>query len=97
MKAVASGREALDMLESAQPLDIKVVLTDISMPEMNGFQLAQSIRNHERNDIAGILIIALSALNTEDDHKRARAAGINGYLNKPFDSQLFTDKLKALL
>ena len=97
VKAVASGREALDMLESAQPLDIKVVLTDISMPEMNGFQLAQSIRNHERNDIAGILIIALSALNTEDDHKRARAAGINGYLNKPFDSQLFTDKLKALL
>lgn len=91
------GREALDILEQ-QSAD--VVLLDISMPHMDGFETAKQIRN--RPDGSKIAIIALTGYGQSDDKKRTRQSGFDGHLVKPVDlaelnellNQIFPDNSK---
>ncbi|OQX20387.1 MAG: hybrid sensor histidine kinase/response regulator [Desulfobulbaceae bacterium A2] len=70
------GVKALQVLE--QHFDeIRLVVTDIEMPNMNGFQLTEQIRANSR--YAGLPIIALTTLAAEEDIARGKAAGVNDY------------------
>jgi signal transduction histidine kinase/DNA-binding NarL/FixJ family response regulator len=93
--AVANGAEAVKALESI-PYDL--VLMDVQMPEMNGFEATQQIRD-PRSAVAnhGIPIIAMTAHALEGDRERCLNAGMNDYITKPVDSQALAEALDRWL
>jgi CheY-like chemotaxis protein len=84
-----NGREALKRLASKPAPDI--VLMDIMMPEMDGFEAMQEIR--KQPELRDLPIIALTAKAMPDDQQRCLAAGANDYITKPID----VDKLVSLI
>lgn len=75
----ASGREALEGLAHAEA--VALVLSDISMPEMDGFELAARLR--ECPHLTGVPIVALSAHAFPSDIEKSRTVGMAAYLTKP--------------
>jgi PAS domain S-box-containing protein len=75
-----NGREALGALEK-QPFDI--VLMDLQMPEMDGFEATRLIREKEKASGAHLAIIALTAHAMKGDEERCLACGMDGYVSKP--------------
>jgi CheY-like chemotaxis protein len=84
-----NGREALDRLD-AQP-DLDLVLMDIMMPVMDGYEAMREIRKQPR--FARLPIIGVTAKAMRDDQERCIAAGANDYLSKPVD----LDRLLSLI
>ena len=78
--AAHNGREALQAL-AHQPAD--VVLMDLQMPEMDGFQTATAIRSWERIAGGHLPIIAMTASARPDEHDRCREAGMDRFITKP--------------
>ena len=77
----ADGREALKRWESG---DYALVVTDLQMPEMDGYELSAAIRAMERKKgREPIPIVALTANALKDEALRCEAAGMNDYLTKP--------------
>ena len=79
-----NGREALEML-TKQHFDI--VLMDIQMPEMDGFEATKLIREEEKDSGAHLPIIALTAHAMQGDEERCLACGMNGYVSKPINME----------
>lgn len=78
VRKAGSGAEALAMIEREKP---ELILSDISMPEMTGYELAQAIRRRpEWNDI---WLVAVTGYGQESDKKAANEAGFNDHLVKP--------------
>lgn len=83
------GKEALEILDADPHVDI--VLTDIMMPEMDGYETTQAIRRQER--FKNLPIIALTAKAMKHDRQKCLEAGANDYLSKPVD----VEKLLSLM
>ena len=79
-KVVLGGREALSILPEFQP---SVVLLDIGMPEMDGYEVARRIRQEPRSQ--AITLIALTGWGQDDDRQRTHSAGFDYHLTKPAD------------
>ena len=75
-----NGREALEILKNE---DIHLVLMDIMMPVMNGYEAARMIRSMDREDAKVIPIIAMTANAFREDKEKCLAAGMNAHLAKP--------------
>ena len=75
---VAGAQDALAVLKSGNRIDM--IVTDLEMPGMNGFELAQAVRNDERT--ANLPIIALSALTSPEAIERGREVGFHDYVAK---------------
>jgi len=88
---VANGRKAIDKLLK-QRYDI--VLMDLQMPEMNGFETTEYIRQELKLDLP---IIALTADVTTADVEKCKAVGMNDYISKPVDEKLLYKKLNSYL
>jgi DNA-binding response OmpR family regulator len=86
------GMEALRVAESCQP---QLVLLDISMPEIDGFDVAAKLR--ERPWARNLRVVAITGWNRVDDRERARMAGFDEYLVKPLDLERLKAVLRALL
>jgi CheY-like chemotaxis protein len=89
LEIARNGREALDAL--AHNPDVDLVLMDIMMPEMDGFEATRAIRAERR--WANLPIIALTAKAMPDDRQKCLQAGANDYITKPID----IEKLLSLL
>jgi CheY-like chemotaxis protein len=76
-----NGREALALLER-EPFDL--LLLDIHMPELDGFQVIGAIRERERTAGGHLPVIALTARSRKEDRERCLRAGMDDYLTKPF-------------
>jgi len=83
-----NGLEALDLIKSTH---FDVLLTDVEMPGLNGYQLSKEIRKIAAFD--ELVIIALTANTTSEDKALAVEAGINDYLTKPYSPHDLMDKL----
>ncbi len=79
-----SGHHAMEALET-QTFD--VVLMDVQMPEMDGFEATRAIRQRERKTGAHIPIIAMTAHAMEGDRQVCLSAGMDGYVSKPVNAQ----------
>lgn len=87
------GREALQLIQTNK---IDIVVSDVMMPEMDGYQLTDHIKHNEI--YSHLPIILLTAKTTEDDQQKALLTGADGYITKPFkirDLQLRIDNLIA--
>jgi CheY-like chemotaxis protein len=84
LHAVENGRAAVDTIFStATPFD--VVLMDLQMPEMSGFEATHEIRARERGGPMHLPIVALTAHAMAGDRERCLAAGMDDYLSKPIE------------
>ncbi len=87
-----NGREAIDGLENLK-WEVDIVLMDVQMPEMDGFQATAIIREREKELGLRMPIIAMTAHALERDRERCLAAGMDAYLSKPIQM----DKLFELI
>jgi CheY-like chemotaxis protein len=79
VEVVFDGRRGLEAARTSHP---RVLLLDLSLPQVDGYQVARSLRDEGYHDI---LIIALSGYGHEDDQQRSREAGIDYHMIKPAD------------
>jgi CheY-like chemotaxis protein len=89
----SNGREALDIVDATPGLAI--ILIDIMMPEMDGYQVIETIR--ERPDLRRLPIIALTAKAMKGDREKCLEAGASDYLAKPVDTGQLTAALRVWL
>ncbi len=90
----ASGAEAIKLLKEAaqQQRPFELVILDVHMPEMDGFQVAAAIRNHP--SLSSPVIIMLTSAGMRGDAARCRELGVSGYLTKPVRQ---SDLLNAIM
>lgn len=79
------GNEALDMFMSSEPGFYDLILMDVQMPIMDGYEATRAIRGSSHNDAKSIPIIAMTANAFNEDVTDAQAAGMNGHIAKPID------------
>jgi signal transduction histidine kinase/CheY-like chemotaxis protein len=82
-----NGREAVDVFAKSEPGFFNIILMDIQMPFMNGYEAARAIRGMNRPDAAAIPIYAMTANVFDEDIKHADEAGMNGHVSKPISAK----------
>jgi len=90
----ANGREAIEAVE-IQPFDL--VLMDVQMPEMDGFEAAAEIRRRERGTSRHLPILAMTAYAMKGDRERCLQAGMDGYISKPIRSRDLWETIDKLV
>lgn len=88
----ANGNEALAALAQHS---FDLVLMDVHMPGMDGFETTIAIRKQEKTTGGHQSIVAMTALVMKGDRERCIAAGMDGYISKPIDLQQLDDVLDA--
>lgn len=82
---VISATDGMDAMEKLPHEDVSLVITDLNMPNMDGYNLIRSIRSS--GNYNELPIIILSSLSSEDDIKEGMESGANSYLVKPFNAK----------
>jgi len=91
---VENGAAALDLLKRK---NYDLVLMDIQMPELNGYETTQLIRHSYNNSVKNIPILAMTANVFDGEKKRCLEAGMDDYISKPIDQVILRNKLVDLL
>lgn len=97
IETASDGSIAVDKLKHAEPGYFSLVLMDIQMPVMNGYEASRAIRKLEDPALSGIPIIALSANAFESDKQMSLESGMNEHLTKPIDIPLLLDTISQIL
>jgi CheY-like chemotaxis protein len=92
VEASPSSQAALKQIPLSRP---DCVITDIMMPEMDGFELTRRLRT--RPELADMKIIVLSAKSYDFDRRRARELGADGYITKPFERDTLLGQIKEIV
>ena len=79
-----NGRKAVERMSSAREGEISMIIMDLLMPVMDGYEASRAIR-HLPGNIANTPIIAMSAETSAEAIEKCKEAGINGHVNKPVD------------
>jgi CheY-like chemotaxis protein len=86
------GEQALEMLQTMRP---DLILSDIQMPIIDGFELTRRVKQDER--LRDIPVVALTALTVQTGEEKAREAGFDGYLTKPIDTRTMGLRVREYL
>lgn len=89
-----NGREAVEKFAVSAPGTYPVILMDIQMPEMDGYEAAKAIRSLKRADAGTVRILACTANTFQEDIDRAMESGMNGFIGKPINIEDLFLKLK---
>ncbi len=92
-----NGQMAVDMLKESKPGYYQVILMDVQMPIMNGYEATREIRKLKDKKLASIPIIAMTANAFEEDKQEALRAGMNSHIAKPIDIKNLFDTLSKIL
>ena len=93
----ADGTEAVEKMEKASYGQYDLILMDVQMPRMNGYEATRQIRALPDPDKANIPIIAMTANAFEEDRQAAIAAGMNGHIAKPIEIKKLMKMLRQIL
>lgn len=97
VECVNNGREAVDQVLNSEAGYYDLVLMDIQMPIMNGYEATQAIRNSNHPNAKSLPILAMTANAFVEDIALAKEAGMNAHIAKPIDvSQLYTTLTQIL-
>ena len=91
------GQEAVELFRNSEPGEFDVILMDIMMPVMNGYEATKMIRSLDREDAKVIPIIAMTANAFTEDRLRAKEAGMNEHIAKPVDAKLLVKMIHELV
>lgn len=86
------GREGLAMVETTQPT---AIVLDIQMPEMDGYEVARILKQNPAHSQIPILVVSSYAM--IGDRQRAMKLGVTDYLEKPYDPEEFTLRVRKLV
>ena len=89
-----NGQEAVEIFEKSKPNEFDVILMDIMMPVMDGYEATKMIRSLDREDAKKISIIAMTANAFTEDRIRAKEAGMDEHLSKPI---VIDEAIKTIL
>ena len=92
-----NGQKAVDIFRKNRPGEFDVILMDIMMPVMNGYEAAKLIRSLDREDAKVIPIIAMTANAFTEDKMRAKEAGMDEHIAKPVDGKLLVKAINELV
>ena len=92
-----NGQEAVELFRNSEPGELDVILMDIMMPVMNGYEATQMIRSLDREDAKTIPIIAMTANAFTEDRIRAKEAGMNEHVAKPVDVEVLVKVIHKLV
>ena len=92
-----NGQEAVEIFRKSSPGEFDVILMDIMMPVMNGYEAAKMIRSLDREDAKVIPIIAMTANAFIEDRMRAKEAGMDEHIAKPVDRKLLVKVINELV
>jgi CheY-like chemotaxis protein len=84
VRTAGDAAEALAVLETFRP---RLILMDLQMPGMDGFELTRRLKSAPAN--RDVIILALTAYAMKGDEEKAREAGCDGYISKPIDTRSF--------
>ena len=92
-----NGQEAVELFRNSASGELDVILMDIMMPVMNGYEATQMIRSLDREDAKTIPIIAMTANAFTEDRIRAKEAGMNEHVAKPVDVEVLVKVIHKLV
>ena len=92
-----NGQEAVELFRNSKPGEFNVILMDIMMPVMNGYEATKMIRSLDREDAKKIPIIAMTANAFTEDRIKAKAAGMDEHIAKPVDVELLIKVIHKLV
>ena len=92
-----NGQEAVELFRNSEPGEFDVILMDIMMPVMNGYEATKMIRSLDREDAKEVPIIAMTANAFTEDRIRAKEAGMDDHIAKPVDAKLLVKVIHELL
>ncbi|MGN1230771.1 MAG: response regulator, partial [Anaerotignum sp.] len=92
-----NGAEAVEMVRKSADNPFDLVLMDIQMPVMDGYEATRQIRKLEDASLANVLILAVTANAFEEDRKRSLEAGMNGHITKPIQIPILLETIRKVL
>ena len=92
-----NGQEAVELFEKSRSGEFDVILMDIMMPFMNGYEATKMIRSLDREDAKEVPIIAMTANAFTEDRIRAKEAGMDEHVAKPVDGELLVKVIHKLV
>ena len=97
VEAAPDGTDAVAMVKAAEENYYDVILMDVQMPTMDGYEATRTIRALPRKDVKTLPIIAMTANALEEDKEAALKNGMNAHISKPLDMDIFISVLKQFL
>lgn len=97
VEVAENGQVAVEMLEKSQEGYYRLILMDVQMPVMNGYEATRAIRRLKNTQLAAIPILAMTANAFEEDKQEALKSGMNGHIAKPINIDNLMDTLKLML
>lgn len=97
IETAEDGSIAVDMVKASEPGHYDLILMDVQMPIMNGYEATRAIRALEDSALASIPIIAMTANAFEEDKKQALESGMNDHVAKPIDIGKLEEALRKYL
>ncbi len=88
------GLSGIQMLESVMPT---VILLDINLPDIDGYEVARRIRKHRNSDVRNIPIVAITANTLKGDAEKALDAGCDVYMSKPINIRELWARVEAFM
>lgn len=94
---VEDGKQCVDQVEKMPVKTYDLILMDVQMPNMNGYEATKRIRKLQDVEKANIPILAMTANAFESDKKMALASGMNGHISKPIDIDKVRSEILSIL
>ena len=97
IEEACNGQEAVDMVKSSAPGYYDLVLMDIQMPVMDGYEATKEIRRLPNPLLANLPIVAMTANAFEEEKRQALSCGMNGHITKPINVAVLFDTIMQIL
>ncbi len=97
IETACDGKEGVEKFAASLPGYYDLILMDVQMPVMNGYEAARAIRSMKRKDAAGIPILAMTANAFSEDVAKSLSCGMNGHISKPIDLKDTIEKIAKAL